>query len=253
MRDANVLDRERIESHHLRGDRVDRGLVRRSEHDVFDLGEHRARPRTVPRGRAVHDGEDPRVDLFLNREEVDERAVDPRVGVVPVVVEKTPERVFHRARRRRIDVTLDGGKVDDVLPEKEIRNVNPVREDRVENVHLRFRREPHPAHVGRAEVVADGNVVRLQDREVVVQVLALERVGDDRLILYADQVRKPGPLERANRPLELPRRGVGGREREVPRDVVLEDRRRSGGQRLAQPCELAQARDVFEDACRFDA
>jgi hypothetical protein len=44
----------------------------------------------------------------------------------------------------------------------------------------------------------------------VIEVLALEGIGDDGLILNAHQIRQPRAAERANGPLELPRRRVGG-------------------------------------------
>jgi hypothetical protein len=46
------------------------------------------------RSRAVHHGEDARVDLLLDRQQIDERAVDPRVRVVPVIVEEPPNAFF---------------------------------------------------------------------------------------------------------------------------------------------------------------
>ena len=75
-------------------------------------------------------------------------------------------------------------------------------------------------------------LVALEDRHVVVEVLALERVGHHGLVLDADLIGEAAPRERLNRALELPRRRVGAREREVPRDVVLQDGRLAGGKGL---------------------
>ena len=45
-------------------------------------------------------------------------------------------------------------------------------------------------------------------------------------------------------PFELPRRGVRRREREVPGDVVLEDRRLAGRQRVGDAGEVDETIDV---------
>src|SRR3569623_89436 len=53
-------------------------------------------------------------------------------------------------------------------------------------------------------------------------------------------------MQRADRAFELPRRRVRAGEREVPRDVVLEDRLRSLAERLFDPGESAEAIRVLE-------
>src|SRR5581483_3119891 len=97
------------------------------------------------------------------------------------------------------------------------------------------------------EVVEDGHVVFLEDRHVVVEILALERVGDDRLVLDADLIAEPLARERADRAFELPRRRVRAGKREMPGDVVLEDRRRAARQRARDARDVEQAIDVGED------
>jgi hypothetical protein len=90
-------------------------------------------------------------------------------------------------------------------------------------------------------------------RDVAVQILALERVGDDRLVLHAHQVVVAARSQRADRALELPRRRVRAGKREVPRDVVLEDRGRArleGGRDAGQ---VVQAVEVVEDVIGADA
>ena len=51
----------------------------------------------------------------------------------------------------------------------------------------------------------------------MVEVLALERVGDDRLVLDADLVGEAAARQRLDRAFELPRRGVRRRETESAR------------------------------------
>ena len=86
----------------------------------------------------------------------------------------------------------------------------------------------------------------------MVQVLALEGVGDDGLVLHAGDVGVAGVLEREDRALQLPGRRVRARERVVPGDVVLQDGRRAGASALGISGEGAQALDVVEDGLRGD-
>src|SRR5262249_55819030 len=58
--------------------------------------------------------------------------------------------------------------------------------------------------------------------------------------------------QRQDGTLELPRRGVGRREREVPGDIVLENGGRAGSERVLHAGELAQARDVVENRLGSD-
>jgi len=82
-------------------------LILGREHHVFDHRPHRARPRAITGGGAVHHREDARVDLLLDREQIDQRLVDPRVRVVALRVEQAAERVLHRAGGRCIDMALN--------------------------------------------------------------------------------------------------------------------------------------------------
>jgi hypothetical protein len=131
------------------------------------------------------------------------------------------ERVLHRAGGGRVDVTLDRRQVHDVLADEEVGDLNPLGENFVEDAHARARAIGHPRHVFWFEVELHRHVVRAKDRDVVVQVLAFERVGDDGLVLHAGELAEPFAAQRADRALELPRRRVRGGERVVPRDVVL--------------------------------
>ena len=158
VRHADVGQRHRIEPHQLGRHRIDGDLVARRQHHVLDHRIHGPRPRTVSRGRPVHDGEQPRVDLLLNREQIDERFVNPRVGVVPPRVQQAAERVLHRAGRRRVDVALHGRQVHDVLAEEVVGDADAFGKDVIERAHARLRPIAHPLHVAVLEVVEDGNV-----------------------------------------------------------------------------------------------
>ena len=247
VRQADVLQRHRIESHHLRRHRVDRDLIGRRQHHVLHHRVHRPRTGAVAGGGAVHDREQAGVNLVLDRQQIDQRLVDPRVRVVPPRVEQAAERVLHRAGGRGVDVALGRRQVDDVLAEEVVGDVDALGEDAIEHAHLRLRRVADPRHVAVVEVVEDGNLVLLEDRDVVIQVLTLERVGDDRLVLHADLIGKPAAGQCLNRAFQLPRRGVRRRKREVPGDVVLENRRFCGRQRVADAAEFDETIDVLED------
>ena len=193
------------------------------------------------------------MNLLLDREQIDERLVDPRVGVVAPRVQEAPERILHRAGRRRVDVALGRRQMDDVLAEEEIGNVDAFGIDALQHAHRRLRLVGHPRHVFFDEVVEDRDAVAFDDRHVVIQILALEGVGDDRLVLNADLIGEPAPRQRLNRPFELPRRRVRRRERKVPRDVVLENRRLAGIEGDGDAREIDEAIDVGKDGLGRDA
>lgn len=97
VRQADVFDAERVEPHQLGGDGVDGDLICRGQDDVLLDGPDHARPGSISGGRAVHHREDAGVDFLLDRQQVHERFVNPRVGVVPVFAQQTAESVLHRA------------------------------------------------------------------------------------------------------------------------------------------------------------
>jgi hypothetical protein len=188
VRDVDELEAHRVEAHHLGGDGVDGHLIAGGEHVVLDHGEHRARPGAVARGGAVHDREEAAVDLLLDGEEIHQSPVDPRVRVVPVRREEAAEGVLHRAGGRGVDVALDRRQVQDVLAEEVVGDADARAGRCVEHVHLRLGLVLHPLHVLVLEVVEDRDVVLLEEREVVVEVFALEGVGHHRLVLDAGDV-----------------------------------------------------------------
>ena len=111
---------------------------------------------------------------------------------------------------------------------------------------IRFGPVGNPGHVLLPKVVAHWDFVVAEDRHIAVQILALEGIGDNGLVLHADQIIETGCAQRQDRALKLPGRGVRGGHRKVPGDVVFQDRRRAGRQRLGatgqveQPCVVVQ-------------
>ena len=186
---------QRIHAHHLGRDGIDRDLVRRRQDDVLDLRMHRAGTGAVAGGRAVHHREESGVDLLLDRQQVDERLVNPGVRVVPVGIEQAAERVLHRARGGRVKVALGGRQMDDVLAGEEVRNCMPLGENLVQGKQLALRTVRYPLHVIRLEVVLHRDLVVLEDGQVPVEVLALENVDDDGLVLHAHQIGVARPYE----------------------------------------------------------
>ncbi len=187
---ADVGNGQRIETHELCRDGVDRHLVATGQQDVLDLRIHRPRPWSVACRGAIHDCENPAVDFLLDRQQVDQRLVDPAMRVVPAGIQQPAKGVFHRPSGRRVDVALDCWQMHDVLAEEEVGDVDSFGEDAIQDEHLRLGLDRDPAHVVVLEVVANGDVVALEDGQVPVQVFALERIGDDRLVLDAHQVGK---------------------------------------------------------------
>ena len=187
------------------------------------------------------------MNFLLDGQEVHQRLVNPRMRVVAPRIQQTAERILHRAGRRRIDMALRRRQMDDVFTEEVVGNVDAFGEDAIEHAHSRLRLVVHPCHVLVLEVVTDGNVVAFEDRHVVVQILALERVRHDRLVLHADLIGEAAPRQRLNRPFELPRRRVRGRKGKVPRDVVLQNRGLTAGEGGGQAAELYKAIDVGQN------
>ena len=253
VRQADVGNRHRIEPHHLRRNRIDGHLILRGQHHVLHDRIHRPRSGTVPGCRAVHDREQTRVDFLLDREQVHERLVNPRMGVVTACVPQTAERVLHGAGRRRVDVAFRRRQVHDVLAEEEIGNADAFGIDSIQHAHPRGRLITDPFHVLVLEVVEDGHAVFPEDGNVMIEILPLERIRDHRLVLHADLVRVAAPGERLNRAFELPRRGVRGRKREMPGNVVLEDGRAARCERLRGAPEIHESIDIGKDGVWRDA
>ena len=106
--------------------------------------------------------------------------------------------------------------------------------------------------VGR-EVVERGHLVALVDARELVEPVAARRVRDHRLVVQAEQVAKAVLAQRPHHALELPGCRVGREERQVPGDVVLQDRapRRRDHARVVEPPH--HRRHVVEDALRARA
>ena len=112
--------------------------------------------------RPVHDGEQPRVELPLHVEEVDQDLVDVLVGVVADLLEQAAEGVLDRARRRRMAVRLDRRQVEDVLPDVHLRDLDALREDLVELEERALERVNLPLDLGKRR---ERQAVSLEDRE----------------------------------------------------------------------------------------
>src|SRR5262249_34496688 len=102
------------------------------------------------------------------------------------------------------------------------------------------------------EVVQDGDPVALEDRNVMIQIFALEGVGDDGLVLDADLVRKAAAREGLNGAFELPRCGVRGGKRQIPGEIVLQDGRLACGERARHTGQIDEAIDVRKNRVRRD-
>jgi hypothetical protein len=140
--------------------------------------------------------------------------------------------------------------VDDVLAEEVVGDVDPLGKDAIEDAHLRLRLEAHPRHVAVLEVIEDGDLVLLEDRNVVIEVLTLERVGDDRLVLDTDLVGEAAPRQRLDGPFELPRASCSPPEGKVPGDVVLQDRGLARCKRLGDARGGRRDDRCREESCR---
>ena len=86
----------------------------------------------------------------------------------------------------------------------------------IQRQHFGLGSERYPGHIFLAEIVFRRDIVLLENRHIAVQVFAFEGIGDDRLVLHADQIVEPGIAQRQDRPFELPGSSICAREREMP-------------------------------------
>jgi hypothetical protein len=173
--------------------------------------------------------------------------MDAGMGLVPLMIQKTAERVFHRPGRRGVDVAFDRRQVDDIPADEKIRDPELVAVNVVQGAHPGAGLEGHPGHILVLEIETDVDVVGFENRLVAVQIFALEGVGDFGFILDADQVGEAVPPKSEDRAFELPGSGVGRRKREMPADVVLEDGRGARFQAFRPVRQLKQPDDIVEN------
>ena len=241
-----VRDRQRIEAHDLRGDRVDRHLIRRGEDQVPHARHHRARPGAVAHHGAVHHGEHRRVQLALHVHEVDHHLVDVLVRVVPDFLQQAAERVLDRTGGRGVAVNFTRGRVKDVLPDVHRRDLDPLGEDRVQLEQGRLELVDRPLDVGQRD---ERHAVALEHRPPLVVPAASDRVGDHRLVLDG---KDPPPVvavvgQRRQDSVDLP--GLARARREIlgPREVELEDQVLIAGQDLVVLHQPHQPPVVLDD------
>ena len=203
-------------------------------------------PAVVPSMKANMPG----MDLLLDRQQVDQRLVNPGMRVVPVGAQQPAEGVLHRAGGGGVDMGFHRRQVDDVLAEEIIGDADSLFEDLIQHQHLRLGLVFHPGHIFLAEIVFHRDAVMAEDRDEPVQVLALEGVGHHRLILHADQVVETRLLQREDGALQLPGGGIRAGQRIMPGDVVLQDRGHPGRERLGAARHLEQALIIRQHGLR---
>src|SRR2546426_35870 len=92
-----VRDRQGIEPHDPRRDRVDRHLIRRGQDQVPETRHHRPGPRAVAHHGPVHYRKHARMQLPLHVHQVDEHLVHELVCIVAHFLQQAAERVLDRA------------------------------------------------------------------------------------------------------------------------------------------------------------
>ena len=216
MRQVNVLDVHGVESYQTGGHGVDGHLIGTGQQYVLHMRAHGARPGTVASRGAVHDGEQAGMNFFLDGKQVHQRLVNHRMRIVPVCGQQAAEGVLHGSGGGGVDVALDRGQMNDVFTDEKIRYLNALGKDIVQRQHLGLGRIRNPLHIAVAEVIKDRDIVFLEDGDVVIEVLAFEGVGDDGLVLHANQILIAALLQSLDGAFQLPGRGVRARKRVVP-------------------------------------
>ena len=80
--------------------------------------------------------------------------------------------------------------MDDVLSNKVIRNIDPFRVNLVKGVHLRLGLVLDPGHVFGFKIVEHRYVIRIEDRNIAVQILTFEGIRHHSLILNTGNITK---------------------------------------------------------------
>jgi hypothetical protein len=132
VRHSQKWNRERVEPHQLRRDRVDRDRIRGSQDEVLDAGNHRARPCTIAGNRAIHHGEDGRVQLSLHVKEIHEDLVHVFVRVVTHLAQQPAKGILHRPGHHRVPMCLDRWQVHDLSARVDHGDLDPFRKDLVQ-------------------------------------------------------------------------------------------------------------------------
>jgi hypothetical protein len=154
------------------------------------------------------------------------------------------------AARRGERVALHRRQVHHVLAEEIIGNEDAAGEHFVKCVQSRLWPVFQPLHVRWFEVVKHRHLITFDQRQVVIEVFTLRRIGHDALALNEGYVGEPAVAQRDQRALELPGRGVRGGERVVPGELLAHDRGPGSVQRRPKASQLTQAPNVAEDSFR---
>ena len=144
-------------------------------------------------------------------------------------------------------MALDGREVNNILSPKILGDGDTLRINLVQNMHLRLRCVLDPPDVALFEIVQHRNGVAPEDGHVVIKIFALKGVGHHGLVLDANKVSVTCILQCENGPLHLPWGRVRRREREMPRDIVLQDRGGALLQGLLHTGELHQVLDILQN------
>ena len=106
---ADKMDAHRIETLQLGAHRIDCHLVGRGQQDIGLVPAHGTRAGSIPGEGAIHDGEDPRVNILLDLEQIDQCLVDQAMGPVAIAAQQASKGVFHCAGDGGEDMRLDRG------------------------------------------------------------------------------------------------------------------------------------------------
>ncbi len=167
------------------------------------------------------------MNFLLDHQQIDERLVNDRVRPMPLFVQQSAKRIFHRAGRRRENVRLDRRQVNDVLADESPGNVESARENLVEAEKLFRQIANRVADVNPLFAFVEMNVaqvVRLHDIELFILAFAQMRVDDDGTVMArVNQIRIVAVLfHRADDTFHLPRRRRTAGKEKVPRDIYFQ-------------------------------
>lgn len=102
--------------------------------------------------------------------------------------------------------------MNDILVEEEIRQVDAIRINLVQDKHFAFRLIFYPSHVLGIEIIFYGNIAIPQDMCVPIKAFAFESIGHYSAVFNANDVPVSSLLESLDDTFQLPGCGISALE-----------------------------------------
>ena len=101
-----------------------------------------------------------------------------------LMIQQTPEGIFHGPGRLGINVAFHSRQVKDILPDEVIWNSDPLGINVVQGQHGRLGLIGYPLHTLRFEIEKHRNIISLKDRSIQVKAFAFMGLSHLSLVLH---------------------------------------------------------------------